>query len=169
MVSAYNHDRRTVPFRNENVMEPIVVSLEFLEFPLENTCEGGNKSPALHIRGLKAESLAVWVTNPYIRTCCSFTPWLIWNLPPVKTIPEGIPPGPEVGIPLSCRQGMNGYGMAGYSGPCPPPGETHRYQFRVYGLDSVLDLKGGASLSALIDAMKGHVVQFGETVAICSR
>jgi hypothetical protein len=65
-------------------------------------------------------------------------------------------------------QGINGYGTLGYSGPCPAEGESHRYQFRVYGLDSVLSLEGGASRPALIDAMKGHVVQFGETVGICS-
>jgi Raf kinase inhibitor-like YbhB/YbcL family protein len=150
-------------------MESIVVSLDFLEFPLEYTCFGGNKSPPLHIRGLRAESVAIWVTNPFVRTCCSFTPWLIWNLPPLLTIPGGIPAGPDIGSPVSCRQGINGYNGIGYTGPCPPPGETHRYQFRVYGLDSFLGLPGGASRSALIDAMKGHVIQFGETVGLCTR
>ena len=156
-------------FGNETIMETIVVSLDFLEFPEEYTCLGGNKSPALHLKGLDAESVAIWVTNPFIRSCCSFTPWLIWNLPPLKTIPGGIPPGADVSIPVSCRQGINGYNTVGYTGPCPPPGETHRYQFRVYGLDAILALEGGASRSALVEAMKGHVTQFGETVGICSR
>ena len=150
-------------------MKGIVVSLDFLEFPIEYTCFGGNKSPALHLKGIDAVTIAVWVTNPYIRSCCSFTPWLVWNLPPFETIPEGIPPEAEVTAPVSCRQGINGYGTSGYSGPCPAAGESHRYQFRVYGLDSALSLPGGASRPALTDAMKGHVVQFGETVGICSR
>jgi len=151
------------------IMESIVVSLDFLEFPLEYTCFGENISPPLHIRGLRAESVAIWVTNPYIKSCCSFTPWLVWNLPPLRTIPGGIPPGPDIRSPVSCRQGINGFDMTGYTGPCPSPGEMHRYQFRVYGLDSFLDLRGGASRSALIAAMKGHVVQFGETVGLCTR
>ncbi|HTY14538.1 MAG TPA: YbhB/YbcL family Raf kinase inhibitor-like protein [Methanoregulaceae archaeon] len=150
-------------------MEPLVVGLDFLEFPDVYTCFGEDKSPPIHLKGLRADSVAIWVTNPFIRSCCSFTPWVVWNLPPVGTVPGGIPPGPDVASPVSCRQGINGYGKIGYTGPCPPPGETHRYQFRVYGLDTVLDLGGGASREALVNAMRGHVVQFGETVALCSR
>ena len=150
-------------------MEPLIVGLDFLEFPDVHTCRGEDRSPVLHLKGLRADSVAVWVTNPFVRTCCSFTPWVVWNLPPLVTIPGGIPEGPEIVAPVSCRQGINGYGRAGYTGPCPPPGETHRYQFRVYGLDTVLDLRGGASREELVHAMRGHVVQFGETVAICSR
>jgi hypothetical protein len=44
-----------------------------------------------------------------------------------------------------------------------------RYQFRVYGLDAMLDLRPGADKHALVAAMQGHVLQYGETVAICSR
>jgi phosphatidylethanolamine-binding protein (PEBP) family uncharacterized protein len=44
-----------------------------------------------------------------------------------------------------------------------------RYQFKVYGLDAMLDLPAGSDKHALIGAMKGHVLQFGQTVAICSR
>ena len=63
-------------------------------------------------------------------------------------------------------QGINDYGTIGYKGPCPPPGEMHRYQFRVYGLDTMLDLAPGSDKHALIDAMKGHMIQYGETVAL---
>ena len=54
-------------------------------------------------------------------------------------------------------------------GPCPPQGETHRYQFKVYGLDAMLTLPAGSDKHALVAAMKGHVLQFGETVALCTR
>jgi phosphatidylethanolamine-binding protein (PEBP) family uncharacterized protein len=43
-----------------------------------------------------------------------------------------------------------------------------RYQFKIYVLDAMLDLPGGSDKHALVAAMKGHVLQFGETVAIAS-
>jgi Raf kinase inhibitor-like YbhB/YbcL family protein len=150
-------------------MKDLFVDLGFLEFPLVNTDDGGDESPALRLKGLDAVSVAIWVTNPFIRTCCSFSPWIVWDLPAWEVIPGAIPKEPVVSCPVPCRQGINDYGRTGYSGPHPPPGETHRYQFRVYGLDSVLDLPGGSSRSALVAAMRGHVIQYGETVAICTR
>jgi len=145
---------------------PLVVTLDFLEFPPWNSCTGEDRSPAVTIKGLSCESVAIMVFNPFIKSCCSFTPWIIWNLPPVSRIPEEIPKEKVVSSPISAVQGINDYGTIGYKGPCPPPGEMHRYQFRVYGLDTQLDLPPGSDKHALIDAMKGHMVQYGETVAL---
>ena len=66
-------------------------------------------------------------------------------------------------------QGMTDHGIVGYAGPCPPPGRTIRYQFRAYGLDTMPDLRPGFVKHELVAAMKGHVVQYGETAAVCSR
>ncbi|NLL10973.1 MAG: putative kinase inhibitor [Euryarchaeota archaeon ADurb.Bin294] len=144
----------------------IIVTLDFLEFPDTYTCRGGNRTPAINIKNLDAGSVAIMVFNPFIKTCCSFTPWIIWNLPPLSRIPEGIPKEPIVTYPVQAVQGKNDYGTIGYHGPCPPDGEMHRYQFRVYGLDSMLDLPPGSGKDELIQAIKGHVVQYGETVAL---
>ena len=151
------------------VMDTLIVALDFLEFPPAYTCEGENLSPRIRLTGLKAVSVAVMVFNPFEKSCCSFTPWITWNLPPLPEIPPGIPRTGIVSVPVACVQGTNDYGVAGYSGPCPPPGEMIRYQFKVYGLDAMLDLPAGSDKHELITAMKGHVLQFGETVAICSR
>jgi Raf kinase inhibitor-like YbhB/YbcL family protein len=121
-------------------MKSLTVSLGFLEFPPDNTCDGGNTSPALTRTGLEAASVAIMVYNRFIKTCCSFTPWIIWNLPPLSRIPAGTPDGARVTIPVPVIQGITDYGKTGYTGPCPPPGETHRYQFKVYGLDAMLSL-----------------------------
>jgi hypothetical protein len=60
--------------------------------------------------------------------------------------------------------------MGSSATPAPaPPGETHRYQFKVYGLDAMLALPAGSDKHELVTAMKGHVLQFGETVALCTR
>jgi Raf kinase inhibitor-like YbhB/YbcL family protein len=109
------------------------------------------------------------VFNPFNKSCCSYTPWIIWNLPAVSVIPAGIPRQGIVIDPIAAVQGVNDKGEIGYTGPCPPHGEMIRYQFKVYGLDRMLDLKSGSDKHELVSAMKGHVVQFGETVAICSR
>jgi hypothetical protein len=44
-----------------------------------------------------------------------------------------------------------------------------RYQFKVYGLDIMLEIDPGSDKRQLVNAMKGHVIQFGETTAVCSR
>jgi len=151
------------------IMKPLVVSLDFLEFPPTHTCDGGNLSPRITLRGLDAQSVAVMVYNPFEKSCCSFTPWICWNLPPFPVIPPGIPVGGTVTKPVSAVQGITDCGTLGYNGPCPPPGETIRYQFKVYGLDTMLDLAPGSTKHELVAAMKGHVLQFGETVALCTR
>jgi Raf kinase inhibitor-like YbhB/YbcL family protein len=151
------------------MVQPLIVSLDFLEFPPEHTLTGGNRSPRITISGPQAVSVAVMVFNPFIKACCSFTPWIIWNLPAGQVIPAGIPCQGSTASPVPAVQGTNDYGTVGYSGPDPPPGETHRYLFRVYALDTVLDLAPGSGKHELIAAMRGHVLAYGETAAICSR
>ncbi|NYT21280.1 MAG: YbhB/YbcL family Raf kinase inhibitor-like protein [Methanomicrobiales archaeon] len=150
-------------------MDKLVVSLDFLTFPPTYTCDGENMSPRIRIRGLSAASVAVMAVNPFQPSCCSFCPWLIWNLPPSGEVPRGIPQTGTVTVPVSAVQGRNDFGNLGYDGPCPPPGFTHRYTFKVYGLDTLLDIQPGATKAGLIAAMHGHVLQFGETAALYSR
>ncbi|HUU75878.1 MAG TPA: YbhB/YbcL family Raf kinase inhibitor-like protein [Methanoregulaceae archaeon] len=150
-------------------MEKLTVKLDFLEFPPTHTCDGADSSPGIRITGLSASSLAVMVVNPFVPSCCSFAPWIIWNIEPMEEIPPGIPKMRIVESPISAVQGRNDLGKIGYSGPCPPPGATHRYSFKIYGLDSMLDLKPGSSKADLVGAMRGHVLQFGDTVAMYTR
>jgi Raf kinase inhibitor-like YbhB/YbcL family protein len=150
-------------------MEPLSVSLDFLEFPPTHTCDGENLSPALRLKGLSAASVAVMVFNPFEKSCCSFSAWLCWNLPPLPVIPAGIPPEGMTTAPVSAVQGITDHGTIGWTGPCPTPGSMIRYHFRVYGLDTLLDLPPGSDKHALITAMRGHVLQYGETAAVCSR
>jgi Raf kinase inhibitor-like YbhB/YbcL family protein len=150
-------------------MDRLVASLDFLEFPPAHTCYGENLSPRITLKELKCVSLAVMVFNPFEKSCCSFTPWIIWNIPPVLVIPAGIPTGGIITSPVTAVQGITDHGITGYTGPCPPPGQMIRYQFRVYGLDAMLDLPPGSTKHELVAAMRGHVVQYGETAAVCSR
>jgi len=151
------------------IMKRLIVRLPFLEFPPDHTCDGGDRSPEIRLEGLAAESVAVMGGNPFQPSCCSFSPWIIWNIEPMETIPPGIPKEMVVTLPVNAVQGMNDFGKMGYSGPCPPRGATHRYTFKVYGLDGMLDLEPGSPKNALIQAMQGHVLQYGETMAMYSR
>jgi hypothetical protein len=74
-----------------------------------------------------------------------------------------------VNFPLRAVQGKNSFGKIGYSGPCPPHGKPHRYFFRIYGLDTLLDLPGGSAKDQLVRAMRDHIVQYGETYVTYGR
>ncbi len=165
------HQKQDEPTDREIAMKPLAAELDFLEFPPVCAGDGGNRSPRIRLRGLDSGvvSIAVMVFNPFIKTCCSFTPWIIWNLPAGPVIPPGIPDAGRTTDPVPAVQGTNDYGIVGYTGPKPLAGETHRYQFKIYGLDAVLDLPAGATKHELVAAMRGHVLQFAETVAICTR
>jgi len=149
-------------------MEPLTVSLGFGEFPPDYTCDGGTRSPPIILKGLSAASVALYVTTPF-EPGSSSCPRLLWNLPPLPVIPAGIPTTPVVTAPVPAVQGENDYGTIGYTGPCPPQGATHRYQFRVYGLDTLLDIPPGSHVHEMVNAMRGHILQFGTTIAMYRR
>lgn len=150
-------------------MNNLEVSVDFVDFPPAHTCDGENISPKITIEGLEASSVAIMVFNPSMRGVFSYCAWLIWDMPAQKVIPAGIPHGKIVTTPISALQGLNDAGEIGYSGPCPLPGQTHRYLFRVYGLDDFLEIAGGSNKNELKSAMHDHIVQYGETEAVATR
>jgi hypothetical protein len=149
-------------------MNNISVKLNFNQVPKEFTCVGKNISPEIGLSGLNATSLALILDDPDA-TRGTFTHWIMWNINPVGTIPEGIPNVPNLKTPIVAAQGVNSGGKIGYTGPCPPPGKPHRYFFRVYGLDTMLNVKAGSDRSRLETAMKDHILQQGEAMATFGR
>jgi Raf kinase inhibitor-like YbhB/YbcL family protein len=92
-----------------------------------------------------------------------FAHWIVFNLPPEqRELPEGMA---ELTLPGGAREGENGFGRVGYSGPCPPPHQVHRYLFEIYALDTRLNLPEGASPAELLAAMRGHVLAHGGLIA----
>lgn len=126
--------------------------------PAEFTCDGENVSPALSWNGAPAatQSFALILDDPDAPVGV-FTHWLAYNLPGfTEALPLGagnaeVPPG-------GGAHGVNSFGTIGYGGPCPPQGESHRYQFTLYALGAELDLEAGASKDDLLTAMEGHVL-----------
>lgn len=130
------------------------------KIPSKFTCDDEDVSPPLSISGVssEAESLALVVDDPDAPGRV-FDHWVIWNIPTdVKTIPEGIPTDRKVESLGGAVQGRNDFGEIGYRGPCPPRGPAHRYRFKLYALDTALDLKARSTKKELESAMEGHII-----------
>jgi Raf kinase inhibitor-like YbhB/YbcL family protein len=122
-----------------------------------------NVNPELRIDGVPAEakSLALIVDDPDAPVGL-FTHWLVWNIDP-KTAEIA-----EKSVPKSASQGTNDFPGSGYDGPQPPSG-THRYYFKIFALDRVLDLKPGAKRREVDAAIRGHVIAQGELMGRYSK
>jgi Raf kinase inhibitor-like YbhB/YbcL family protein len=93
--------------------------------------------------------------------------WVLYNLPAgARSLPEALPATAE--LPDGSRHGQNSWRRLDYGGPCPPSG-THRYFFRLYALDTVLDIKSGANKQQLLKAMEGHILGQAELMGVYSR
>ena len=94
--------------------------------------------------------------------------WLLWGLPAeFRSLEENVPK--QETLPNGAKQGRNDFKRIGYGGPAPPRGPAHRYFFKLYALDSVPDLKPGASKAELERAMKAHVLAESELIGTYSR
>ena len=134
------------------------------EIPAKYTCTGADVSPALSWTEPPAntQTLALIVDDPDAPSG-TFTHWLLYNLgAQQKELGEGIPKQEQ--LPDGALQGRNDFRKIGYGGPCPPPGKPHRYFFKLYALDTKLNLKAGASKSELETAIKGHILGQAELV-----
>ncbi len=129
--------------------------------PRRHTCDGEDVSPPLAWRRLPpgTKSLALIVDDPDA-PARTWVHWIVYNLPAASSgLPEGVPPDKTVAG--DGRQGRNDFGRIGYGGPCPPGG-VHRYYFKLYALDTELDLPPGASKAELLQSMAGHVLGEGQ-------
>ncbi len=128
--------------------------------PRRFTCDGEGTSPALEIQDIPegTRSLALIVDDPDAPSG-TFVHWVLFNVAPTDSIARGSKPGVE---------GTNDYPGLGYGGPCPPSG-THRYYFKLYALDALLDLKEGAERDKLERAMQGHIKAEAQLMGLYGR
>jgi hypothetical protein len=83
--------------------------------------------------------------------------WVIYDIPlDLRGLTEGIPAADQ--LANGALQGLNDFKRIGYGGPCPPPGKPHRYYFKLYALDAVLNLPPRATKLHVLEACKGHVL-----------
>ena len=132
-----------------------VISPDFSEggnIPERFTCDGQDVSPTLRIEGVPraAKSLVLIADDPDARSGM-FTHWLMWNLAPDLTEILATTP------PAGAVQGVNDFGRNDYGGPCPPSG-VHRYHFRLFALDTTLELPAKSKRKVLDAAIQGHTI-----------
>ncbi len=137
--------------------------------PRQYTCDAQDASPPLAWTGTPdgAKSLALISDDPDA-PAGTWVHWVLYNLPPESAgLEENLAKTAE--LPNGARQGMTDFRRVGYGGPCPPPGKPHRYFFKVYALDQMLDLPENATKADVEQAMRGHILAQGELVGLYGR
>lgn len=124
--------------------------------PEQFTCDGSDISPPLSWEGAPegTQSFALVVDDPDAGNTI-WVHWVVFNIPGHTQHIEADR------LPKGATAGMNDFGKTEWGGPCPPEGE-HRYYFRLYALDTELDLSEGASRSDVDSAMDGHIIAAAE-------
>lgn len=136
--------------------------------PRKYTCDGDDISPPLEWANEPQGTLSLaLIADDPDAPVGTWVHWVLYNVPAgTHTLPESVPPDAELSD--GRRHGKNSWGRTGYGGPCPPGG-THRYFFKLYALDTVLDLGSGASKEQLLSAMEGHIVAQAELMGTYRR
>lgn len=128
--------------------------------PSKYTCDGRDINPPLRIENAPpdAKSLALIVDDPDAPRG-DWVHWLVWNIDP-KT--QEIK---EHSVPINSVQGFNDFRMHDYGGPCPPSG-THRYLFKIYALNALLNLSASSGKAELEKAMRGHIISQSQIIGL---
>lgn len=133
------------------------------EILARHTCSGEDISPPLSWSGIPegTQSLALIVDDPDAPDPAApkmvWVHWVLYNMPPDTTeLPENI-----ADLPAGTQEGVNDWNRIGYGGPCPPIGR-HRYYFKLYALDTVLDAPDKLLKAQLEEKMEGHILEQAE-------
>jgi len=122
------------------------------------TADGDNINPPLTFSQIpdQTASLVLIVEDPDAPNG-TFTHWIVYDMSPgTMQIVDG-------NMPLTGKCAINDFGNAKYDGPAPPSG-MHRYFFKLYALDTTLNLAEGAKKQDVLDAMEGHIIETAEIV-----
>lgn len=131
--------------------------------PPQYTCDGQNTNPPLEVDGIPdgAKSLVLIMDDPDAPRG-TWLHWTVWSIDPaVKSLEEN-------SVPKNSVEGTTSFGSIGYGGPCPPSG-IHRYFFKLYALDVMLELSQGTQLDVLLKAMEGHILEYTELIGLYGR
>jgi Raf kinase inhibitor-like YbhB/YbcL family protein len=161
--------------QGEDAMTMTIKSPAFFykeEIPPEYTCDGLDVSPPLEWSGVpeQAKSLVLIVEDPDAPDPAApkmtWVHWVLYNLPPTTTsFKQGIT---RTDLPPGTREGINDWQQKGYGGPCPPIGR-HRYFFKLFALDTILEKLEEPTTAQLTKAMAGHVLDQAELIGLYQR
>ena len=152
-------DKGKNPDKGDDVMDITSSAFKHEEMiPAKYTCDGTDINHDLAWTGVPADAKSLVLINDDPDAPVGL--WVHWVLYNISPSTKGLPQGVDKKAPVlkdGAVQGTNSWGRIGYGGPCPPSG-THRYYFKLYALDTVLDLKPGANKDAVEAAMKNHIL-----------
>jgi hypothetical protein len=160
----------------EDMDTPIPFELTSISFgqggpiPEKYSCDGKDISPPLAWGDSPAgtQSLALVMDDPDAPGG-TWDHWILFNISPnLRELQENLPITGKNVDPDAIFVGNNSWGRAGYGGPCPPSG-THRYFFKLYALDTTINLLPGATKQELLNAMDGHILAEAELMGTYSR
>ena len=137
--------------------------------PQRFSCQGDDISPALSWSSAPEEtkSFALILEDPDAPHG-TFYHWVIYNIPATEHgLAENI--ARREPLPNGARQGINSAQQLGFMGPCPPAGKAHRYYFKLYALDTEINIPGEATHNKLESAMRGHILAEGEIMGTYQR
>ena len=131
------------------------------KIPGKYTCDGMDISPPLAwTSGPEGTKTFALICDDPDAPVGTWVHWVLFNLPAdIIELRENVPPERE--LESGAKQGMNDFRKIGYGGPCPPGG-IHRYYFKLYALDTEINLEAGATKSELLKAMEGHILAEGQ-------
>jgi Raf kinase inhibitor-like YbhB/YbcL family protein len=136
--------------------------------PVKYTCDGEDISPPLAWSDTPEGTQSfVLVSDDPDAPVGTWDHWVLYNLPAeARSLPEAFASDAE--LPDGSRNGQNSWRRLGYGGPCPPSG-THRYFFKLYALDTSLDLDPGAGKQRVLQEIEGHILGQAELMGTYSR
>ena len=173
VVGCQDASPRTSPHAKQGAPIMQVTSSAFKQeamIPKQYTGEGKDVSPPLAWSGVPAGvmSFALICDDPDAPRKDPWVHWVIFNLPAdTKDLAEGISGTSR--LPAGAKEGKNDFGKIGYGGPMPPPGKPHRYYFKLYALDRMLDLKEGSTKRQVEEAIEDHILAEGQLMGRYAR
>lgn len=131
--------------------------------PPKYTCDGENINPPLQFSDIPADAKSlVLISDDPDAPMGTWVHWILWNIDPKTTEIS------EKSVPAGAIEGTTSFGETGYGGPCPPSG-VHRYFFKLYALDTKLDLPISAKKEDLEKAMQQHILASAEMIGLYTR
>jgi len=133
--------------------------------PISCTVDGVGAPPPLSFHGVPeaAKSLVVLCEDPDAPYPEPYVHWLVYGMP-------GVAEDLDAESQASYRAGQNSKLGIGYTPAAPPPGHgVHHYHFQIFALDRTVDLETGEGRTDVLEAMKSHVLAWGEIIGTYER
>jgi len=153
-----------VPLISGNKIDIKVSSTAFKEgelIPSKFTCDGENISPQIAWTNFpKSTESFVLISDDPDAPVGTWVHWVVYNIPASCTeLKEKFPKDEK--FDNGIMQGTTDFRKTGYGGPCPPSG-THRYYFKIYALDVILNVKSGLTKKEILKEIEGHIIAEGQ-------